>query len=109
MGVCHGIAKELDLVFRSAMQSGIVDAEEGEMIRSVRNLDSKRIKAGTGIANRCKQRRPLSVRIEACLYNLLIPEEIMTPLVDMICIESEEPISKLHNVIKETQPHGCKP
>ncbi|CAE7653061.1 CBSDUFCH1 [Symbiodinium sp. CCMP2592] len=65
--------EELDLVFRSAMQSGIVDAEEGEMIRSVRNLDSKRIK------------------------------EIMTPLVDMICIESEEPISKLHNVIKETQ------
>ena len=37
--------EELDLVFRSAMQSGIVDAEEGEMIRSVRNLDSKRIKA----------------------------------------------------------------
>ena len=27
----------------------------------------------------------------------------MTPLVDMICIESQEPISKLHNVIKETQ------
>ena len=28
----------------------------------------------------------------------------MTPLIDMICIESAEPISKLHNVIKETQP-----
>ena len=40
--------QELDLVFRSAMQSGIVDEEEGEMIRSVRNLDSKRIKAGGG-------------------------------------------------------------
>ena len=32
----------------------------------------------------------------------------MTPLVDMICIESEEPISKLHNVIKETQPMAAK-
>ena len=27
----------------------------------------------------------------------------MTPLVDMICIESQEPISKLHDVIRETQ------
>ena len=35
----------LDLVFRSAMQSGVVAAEEGEMIASVRNLDSKKIKA----------------------------------------------------------------
>ena len=38
--------QELDLVFRSAMQSGVVAAEEGEMIASVRNLDSKKIKAG---------------------------------------------------------------
>ena len=37
--------EELDLVFRSAMQSGVVAAEEGEMITSVRNLDSKKIKA----------------------------------------------------------------
>lgn len=65
--------EELDLVFRSAMQSGVVAAEEGEMIASVRNLDSKKIK------------------------------EIMTPLVDMICIESQEPISKLHHLIKTTQ------
>lgn len=65
--------EELDLVFRSAMQSGVVAAEEGEMIASVRNLDSKKIK------------------------------EIMTPLVDMICIESEEPIAKLHHLIKATQ------
>ena len=27
----------------------------------------------------------------------------MTPLVDMICIESEEPIAKLHHLIKATQ------
>ena len=59
--VCHRVAEELDLVFRSAMQSGIVDAEEGEMIRSVRNLDSKRIKAGTRIAlckAKCKKTSP---------------------------------------------------
>lgn len=29
------------------MQSGVVAAEEGEMIASVRNLDSKKIKART--------------------------------------------------------------
>jgi hypothetical protein len=40
--------QELDLVFRSAMQSGVVAAEEGEMIASVRNLDSKKIKARCG-------------------------------------------------------------
>ena len=37
-------------------------------------------------------------------------QEIMTPLVDMICIESQEPIKKLHHLIKETQFLGsCGP
>ena len=58
------------------MQSGVVAEEEGEMIASVRNLDSKKIK------------------------------EIMTPLVDMICIESQEPVAKLHHLIKSTQSLG---
>ena len=97
--------QELDLVFRSAMQSGVVAAEEGEMIASVRNLDSKKIKARCG-----------SLQIEPattlpplppyqCPANALpmACQEIMTPLVDMICIESQEPIAKLHHLIKETQ------
>eukprot|EP00930_Biecheleria_cincta_P056333 TRINITY_DN4247_c0_g1_i1.p1 TRINITY_DN4247_c0_g1~~TRINITY_DN4247_c0_g1_i1.p1 ORF type:complete len:748 (+),score=161.52 TRINITY_DN4247_c0_g1_i1:121-2364(+) len=65
--------EELDLIFSSAMKSGIVDVEEGEMIRSVRNLDSKKTK------------------------------EIMTPLVDMICIERTESLRKLYELILETQ------
>ena len=87
------------------MQSGVVAAEEGEMIASVRNLDSKKIKARCG-----------SLQIEPattlpplppyqCPANALpmACQEIMTPLVDMICIESQEPIAKLHHLIKETQ------
>lgn len=65
--------EELDLIFASAMQSGIVDAEEGQMIRSVRNLDSKSVK------------------------------EVMTPLVDMMCISGQEPISTLHQLCLDTQ------
>lgn len=100
--------QELDLVFRSAMQSGVVAAEEGEMIASVRNLDSKKIKAGDaamssesnlGVAA-CR-----GMRQKSCGWPsfILSGQEIMTPLVDMICIESEEPIAKLHHLIKATQ------
>eukprot|EP00443_Scrippsiella_acuminata_P043425 CAMPEP_0115334282 /NCGR_PEP_ID=MMETSP0270-20121206/87823_1 /TAXON_ID=71861 /ORGANISM="Scrippsiella trochoidea, Strain CCMP3099" /LENGTH=612 /DNA_ID=CAMNT_0002755245 /DNA_START=69 /DNA_END=1904 /DNA_ORIENTATION=- len=60
--------EELDIMISSAMKSGIVDAEEGMMIRSVRNLDSKSVK------------------------------EVMTPLVDMIGIEANESISILHQL-----------
>jgi len=63
---------ELDLIFSSAMQSGVVEPQEGEMIRSVRNLDNQKVK------------------------------DVMTPLVDMVCIEATAPISDLHELCMST-------
>jgi len=65
--------EELDIMISSAMKSGLVDAEEGMMIRSVRNLDSKTVK------------------------------EVMTPLVDMVGIESNAPLAALHKLCLDTQ------
>jgi len=65
--------EELDIIFRDAVQSGVMASEEGQMISSVRNLDVKAVK------------------------------DVMTPLVDMICIDGEEPITSLHKLWQETQ------
>jgi len=65
--------EELDLIFQSAMKRGIVEKEEGEMIRSVRTLDTKSV------------------------------NEVMTPLVGMICIDAKEPIHALHDLCLMTQ------
>mmetsp|Transcript_11174 Transcript_11174/g.20322 ORF Transcript_11174/g.20322 Transcript_11174/m.20322 type:complete len:706 (+) Transcript_11174:11-2128(+) len=65
--------EELDIIFRDAIESGLMDSEEGQMISSVRNLDVKKVK------------------------------DVMTPLVDMTCIDSKEPISNLHKLWSETQ------
>jgi CBS domain containing-hemolysin-like protein len=64
---------ELDLMFNSAMKSGVLDGEEGDMIRSVRNLDRKSVK------------------------------EVMTPLIDMICIDAQQSLDRLHQLWRETQ------
>jgi len=64
---------ELDLMFNSAMKSGVLDGEEGDMIRSVRNLDRKSVK------------------------------EVMTPLIDMICIDAQQSLGRLHELWRETQ------
>jgi len=65
--------EELDIIFRDAIESGLMHSEEGQMISSVRNLDIKKVK------------------------------DVMTPLVDMTCIDSQEPISSLHKLWSETQ------
>jgi len=65
--------QELDLIFQSAMRTGVVEPEEGEMIRSVRNLDNQKVK------------------------------DVMTPLVDIVGIEAMEPISQLHRLCLDTQ------
>ncbi len=62
----RGVVQELDLVFRSAMQSGVVAAEEGEMIASVRNLDSKKIKAGN--ATMSESNRTLVWLLRECMW-----------------------------------------
>lgn len=65
--------EELDLVFSSAMQSGVVEPEEGEMIRSVRNLDMQKVK------------------------------DVMTPLVDITGVEESAPITALYDTCMSTQ------
>jgi len=65
--------EELDLMLQSAMQTGILETEEGKMISSVRELDSKRV------------------------------NDIMVPLVDMICIDTSESIAQLHEAFSQTQ------
>lgn len=65
--------EELNLIFKSAIKSGVLEEEEGAMITSVRNLDSKCVK------------------------------EVMTPLVDMICIEASERLDALHEILLKTQ------
>lgn len=65
--------EELNLIFKSAIKSGVLEEEEGAMITSVRNLDSKCVK------------------------------EVMTPLVDMICIEASEHLEALHELLLKTQ------
>ncbi|CAK0901490.1 unnamed protein product [Prorocentrum cordatum] len=64
---------ELDLMFNSAMKSGVLDGEEGDMIRSVRKMDRKTVK------------------------------EVMTPLIDMICIDAQQPLSSLYELWRDTQ------
>jgi len=65
--------EELDLMLQSAMRTGILETEEGKMISSVRELDTKRV------------------------------NDIMVPLVDMICINTSESLSGLHEVFSQTQ------
>jgi len=65
--------EELDLMLQSAMRTGILETEEGKMISSVRELDTKRV------------------------------SDIMVPLVDMICIDTSESISRLHDAFSQTQ------
>lgn len=64
---------ELDLMLQSAMRTGILETEEGKMISSVRELDTKRV------------------------------SDIMVPLVEMICIDTSESISSLHEAFSQTQ------
>lgn len=65
--------EELDLMLASAMQTGILETEEGKMISSVRELDTKRV------------------------------SDIMVPLVDMICIDTTDSIAQLHEDFCQTQ------
>lgn len=65
--------EELDLMLKSAIQTGILETEEGKMISSVRELDSMRV------------------------------NDIMIPLVDMVCVDAAEPIAKLHEIFSSTQ------
>lgn len=64
---------ELDLILESAVRRGILETEEGRMISSVRDLDNKRVK------------------------------DIMIPLVDMTCVDADEPISTLQEMFSTLQ------
>mmetsp|Transcript_105027 Transcript_105027/g.208801 ORF Transcript_105027/g.208801 Transcript_105027/m.208801 type:complete len:655 (-) Transcript_105027:143-2107(-) len=65
--------QELDLMLKDALRAGVLETEEGKMISRVRNLDTSRA------------------------------SDIMIPLVDMVCINAEQPISVLQNVLSSTQ------
>jgi len=65
--------QELDLMLRDASRAGILETEEGKMIKSVRELDTRRA------------------------------SDIMIPLVDMVCINAMHPISVLQEVFSKTQ------
>jgi len=60
-------------MLKDALRAGVLETEEGKMISRVRNLDTSRA------------------------------SDIMIPLVDMVCINAEQPISVLQNVLSSTQ------